>query len=77
MNNQVIFAVLDKRMDCDKYLSFHKSEYVSKDILKEYFKDINPENTDPTIILKEDRIIRTKTERIEEILIIVEPIIVK
>ncbi len=77
MNNQVIFAVLDKRMDCDKYLSFHKSEYASKDILKEYFKDVNPENSDPTIILKEDRIIRIKTERIEEILLIVEPIIVK
>ena len=77
MNNQVVFAVLDKRMDCDKYLSFHKSEYVAKDILKEYFKDVNPENVDPDIRLKEDRIIRVKTDRIEEILLIIEPIILK
>jgi len=75
MNSQVVFALLDKRDYCDKYVSFHKSEYSAKDKLKEYYNDIN--SGDMELLLKEDRIVKLKTDRIEEILVIVEPIIVK
>jgi hypothetical protein len=74
MNNQVVFALLDKRDECDKYVSFHKSEYVAKEKLKDYHNEIN---SDGDLVLREDRIVILKTDRMEEILVIVEPIILK
>lgn len=74
MNNQVIFALLDIRTECNKHVSFHKSEYVAKEKLKEYHSEIN---YDGDLVLKEDRIVRLKTDRTEEIVVIVEPIILK
>lgn len=75
MNDQVVFALLDKSSECDKYLSFHKSEYSAKEKLKEYYKNIDSGLSE--FILKDDRIIRLKTDRIEEIVVIVEPIVAK
>lgn len=75
MNDQVVFTIVDKNGECDKYVSFYKSEYTAKQKLKEYYGVINSENND--LVLKEDRIVRLKTDRVEEILVIVEPIILK
>lgn len=75
MNDQVIFSILDKGLDCDKYVSFHKSEYIAKDKLKEYYRQLIL--TDNTLILKEDRIVKPKTERVEEIVVIIEPIVIR
>jgi hypothetical protein len=75
MNSQVIFSILDKSIECDKYVSFHQSEYTAKQKLKEYYTKINSEHND--LVLKEDRIVRLKTDRLEEILVIIEPIIVR
>lgn len=75
MNDQVVFTIVDKNGECDKYVSFYKSEYTAKQKLKEYYGVISSENND--LVLKEDRIVRLKTDRVEEILVIVEPIILK
>ena len=70
---EVIFGVCDKTGSCDTYFGFFKNEEDAKKEVKIQAERIKNELGLMDIIIKEDRAVIPKGDKIEEIVVIVHP----
>jgi hypothetical protein len=70
---EVIFGVCDKTGSCDTYFGFFKNEGDAKKEVKIQAERIKNELGFMDIIIKEDRAVIPKGDKIEEIVVIVHP----
>ena len=70
---EVIFGVCDKTGSCDTYFGFFKNEGDAKKEVKIQAERIKNELGLMDIIIKEDRAVIPKGDKIEEIVVIVHP----
>jgi len=73
----IIYGVCDKTGDCDSYFGFFKNEDDAKKEIKIQVDRMKEDFGYQDIILKEDRAVIMKTERIEQLLIIIHSYVLR
>ncbi len=74
---EVIFGVCDKTGKCDSYFGFFKQEEDAKKELKIQSERMKNELGMMDLIIKDDRAVIMKSERVEEIVLIVHSYVVR
>ena len=74
---EVIFGVCDKTGNCDSYFGFFKNEEDAKKEVKIQAERMKDELGIMDLIFKEDRAILPKEDRIEELVIVIHPFVLR
>jgi hypothetical protein len=74
---EVIFGVCDKTGNCDSYFGFFKNEEDAKKEVKIQAERMKDELGIMDLIVKEDRAILPKGDRIEELVIVIHPFVLR
>ena len=74
---EVIFGVCDKTGNCDSYFGFFKNEEDAKKEVKIQTERMKDELGMMDIEFKEDRAVIPKTDRIEEVVIIIHAFVLR
>ncbi len=73
----VIFGVCDKTGNCDSYFGFFKNEDDAKKEIKTQAERMKNELGMMDLIIKDDRAVIMKNERIEEIVLIIHSYVIR
>lgn len=73
----IIYGVCDKTGDCDTYFGFFKNEENAKKEIKIQADRMREDFGYGDIIVKEDRAVIMKTDRIEQVLIIIHSYVLR
>ena len=73
----IIFGVCDKTGNCDSYFGFFKNEEDAKKEVKIQGERMKNELGMTVLIVKEDRVILPKGERVEELVIVIHPYVLR
>jgi hypothetical protein len=73
----IIYGVCDKTGDCDAYFGFFKNEENAKKEIKIQADRMREDFGYGDIIVKEDRAVIMKTDRIEQVLIIIHSYVLR
>ena len=74
---EVIFGVCDKTGKCDSYFGFFKHESDAKKEIKTQAERMKNELGMMDLIIKDDRAVIMKNERVEEIVLIIHSYVVR
>jgi hypothetical protein len=74
---EVIFGVCDKTGNCDSYFGFFKNEEDAKKEIKIQADRMKDELGMLDLIIKDDRAVIPKTDRIEEVVIIIHAFVLR
>jgi hypothetical protein len=74
---EVIFGVCDKTGNCDSYFGFFKNEEGAKKEIKIQADRMKDELGMLDLIIKDDRAVIPKTDRIEEVVIIIHAFVLR
>jgi hypothetical protein len=74
---EVIFGVCDKTGNCDSYFGFFKNEEDAKKEVKIQADRLKEDLGLMDLIVKEDRAISLKGDRIEELVIVIHPFVLR
>ena len=73
----IIYGVCDKTGNCDSYFGFFKQEEDAKKEVKIQGERMKNELGMMDLILKEDRAVLPKGERVEELVIVIHPYVLR
>ena len=74
---EIIFGVCDKTGSCDSYFGFFKNEEDAKKEVKIQADRLKEDLGYMDIVVKEDRAVIMKTDRVEELLIIIHSFVLR
>ena len=74
---EIIFGVCDKTGSCDSYFGFFKNEEDAKKEVKIQANRLKEDLGYMDIVVKEDRAVIMKTDRVEELLIIIHSFVLR
>jgi hypothetical protein len=70
---EIIFGVCDKTGKCDSYFGFFKNEETAKKEIKIQAERMKDELGMMDLIIKDDRAVIMKNDRVEELILIIHP----
>jgi hypothetical protein len=73
----IIYGVCDKTGNCDSYFGFFKHEVDAKKEVKVQADRLKEDLGYMDIVVKEDRAVLMKTERVEELLIVIHSFVLR
>lgn len=73
----IIFGVCDKTGSCDSYFGFFKTEEDAKKEVKIQADRLKEDLGLMDIIVKEDRVVIPKEDRVEQIVVIIHPFVLR
>ena len=73
----IIYGVCDKTGNCDSYFGFFKQEEDAKKEVKIQGERMKNELGMMDLVIKEDRVVLPKGERVEELVIVIHPYVLR
>lgn len=73
----IIYGVCDKTGNCDSYFGFFKQEEDARKEVKIQGERMKNELGMMDLVIKEDRVVLPKGERIEELVIVIHPYVLR